>query len=305
MTTTPTPKNIGLIGTGTMGAPMALRLMEAGHVVFVHDRTRSAASALLERGAVWADSPADVASQVEVVLTSLPGPPLVEEVVTGLEGILAGAHTGLVHADLSTSSVASARRLFELEKSSGVAFLDAPVSGGAGAILAGNLTVMASGDRAAFERVRSILGCFSKDIFYLGAPGSGTMAKLANNAILLASAAVLQEVLVTAAKCGLESDALFDVLRASSSNMYLAMAPLYLSHAFDDAFFALALATKDLSLFCDSAEELGVPTPASKGACDLYRNACEAGLGSKVFFATLALLEEQAGVVVEPPSASG
>lgn len=296
--------DVGVVGTGTMGGPMARRLLEAGHAVTVYDRSREAAEPLVRAGARRAESPAALARCVEFVLTSLPGPADVEGLLVGGSGLLAGVQPGLVHADLSTSSVASVRRIHSLEAASGVSFLDAPVSGGAGAVAAGNLTVMVSGERAAFEQVRPILEAFSKDLFYLGAPGMGTMAKLANNALLLASAVVLQEVLVAAAKCGLDSDALFAVLRSSSSNMYLSMAPLYLSHAFDDAFFTLALATKDMTLFCESAEEMGVSTLASSGARDLYRRAKEAGLGEKVFYATLAFLEKTAGTVVAPPTSA-
>jgi 3-hydroxyisobutyrate dehydrogenase-like beta-hydroxyacid dehydrogenase len=123
-------KVVGFIGTGTMGAPMASCILATGHELVVHDARREAAEPLLDAGARWAASAAEVARQAKLVCTSLPGPAEVEEVVTGAAGLLAGAAPGTIHADLSTISFAAARDLARREADGGVRFLDSPVSGG-------------------------------------------------------------------------------------------------------------------------------------------------------------------------------
>lgn len=290
---------VGMIGIGSMGGAMARRMLEAGHEVVVHDVRREAADALLARGARWAPSPAATAEQCRTVFTSLPGPAEVESVVAGDGGLLAGSRRGDVHAGLSTVSVDATRRTAERCRSAGVHYLDAPVSGGTMGVEAGTLAVLASGDARALEVARPILASFAGRVFDLGRePGTGTLAKLVNNAIFLCSGLVHQEAVVLAAKAGMDPAALDEVLGASSAALYLALAKPTLSRDWDHSGFSVALAEKDVALALESARAWAVPMPVVAAAHQHYVRALAAGLGEKVCFATLAAVEAAAGVVV-------
>ncbi len=166
-------EEIGFIGVGTIGGPMARRLLERGHALVVHDVRPEALHPLAQAGARTAAGPRAVTGRCRVVPTSLPGPPEVESVVCGEAGLLAGAKPGDVHVDLSTSSFSMVRRLAALEARAGVELLDAPVSGGIVGAVQGTLTVMASGSRAAFDRAEPLLRALGKHVFHLGASRRG------------------------------------------------------------------------------------------------------------------------------------
>jgi 3-hydroxyisobutyrate dehydrogenase-like beta-hydroxyacid dehydrogenase len=291
-------EEIGFVGTGTIGGPMARRLVETGHPLVVHDLRAEALEPLVRAGARAAASPREVAGRCRIVLTSLPGPAEVEAVATGEHGILAGARAGDVHVDLSTSSWAMVRRLAELEARAGVSLLDAPVSGGAAGAAQGALTVMASGPREAFERAEPVLRSLGRHVFHLGESGAGTLTKLANNAIFLCAGLVAQEVFVLAAKAGLDPARLLEVLKTGSAGMYLGTAELCLRRDFELPIFALALAEKDVALALDSARELATPMPVVAAAHQTYLQAKAQGHGARVFFATLRALEAAAGAEV-------
>ena len=291
---------VGFIGTGTIGAPMAKRLLDAGHALVVCDRVEAATAPLVAAGAKRAETPREVAAACRAVFTSLPGPPEVEEVVTGAGGLLEGARPGDVHVDLSTSAFDAVRRLHAREAKAGVHLIDAPVSGGAMGAVQGTLTVMASGEHAAFERVEPLLRAFGKNVFHLGEPGNGTLTKLVNNAIFLCGGLLLQETFTMAAKAGLDPGRLLEVVLVSSGAAYAGMAKLLLGRRFDNAFFQLALAEKDVSLALASARGLGVPMPVTAAAHETYARAVAMGLGKKLFAATLLAVEDAAGAEVPP-----
>jgi 3-hydroxyisobutyrate dehydrogenase len=296
-----TDQIVGVVGTGTMGSAMVRRLLQAGHRVAVHDARESAAAALRDAGAEWVPSAAELASRCRVVITSLPGPAEVEAVA---DELARGAQPGDVHVGHSTVSIESARRTARIADAAGQRFVDAPVSGGSMGVDAGTLAVLASGDPDALAAARPFLDAYAGRVFELGAdPGMGTLAKLVNNAIFLCSGLVHQEAVVLATKAGMDASVLDDVLGASSASMYLGMANLTLSRAFDDAFFTLGLAEKDVALALESARSLAVPMPVTAAAHQHYVRALAAGLGDKAFCATLAAVEAAAGVGVpaRPP----
>jgi len=147
--------------------------------------------------------------------------------------------------------------------------------------------------------VRPLFDAFAANVFYLGAPGRGTIAKLVNNLIFLSGALVVQEAFVLAAKAGLGTRELLEIVNASSAKLYTGAAPLILGRNFDMALFKLAIAEKDVALALASARDLGATLPLAEAAADTYRRAVEEGRGEKVFFATLETLERAAGAVVE------
>jgi 3-hydroxyisobutyrate dehydrogenase-like beta-hydroxyacid dehydrogenase len=293
---------VGFVGTGTIGAPMAKRMIDAGHALGVCDRSEAATAPLVAAGATRSASPREVAAACRIVFTSLPGPREVEEVATGKHGLLEGARAGDVHVDLSTSAFDAVRALAEREAAAGVQLVDAPVSGGVIGATRGTLTVMASGDRKAYELVEPLLGAFGKNLFYLGESGNGTLTKLVNNAIFLCGGLLVQESFAMAAKAGLDPNRLLEVVQKSSGAAYAGMAKLLLGRGFDNAFFQLALAEKDVGLAVASAQALGVPMPVIEAAHATYARALAMGLGPKLFAATLLAVEDAAGVEVPPLS---
>src|SRR2546426_7589891 len=174
---------VGVIGLGIMGAPMARNLLGAGHALTVHTRTRARAAGLLADGAAWADSPAALAAAVDAVVTMLPDAPDVEAVVAGPNGVLAGARPGLLAIDMSTIDPAAARALAERAAETGVALLDAPVSGGEQGAIAGTLSIMVGGAAAAFDRAGPLFAALGKRVTYMGGPGQGQMTKLVNQVV--------------------------------------------------------------------------------------------------------------------------
>jgi 3-hydroxyisobutyrate dehydrogenase-like beta-hydroxyacid dehydrogenase len=262
----------------------------------VFDLRPEATRELEQAGARRAACPREVAQACRLVFTSLPGPREIEAVVRGEAGLLAGARAGDVHVDLSTSSWQAVRSLRDVEAAAGVELVDAPVSGGA--IGQGTLTVMASGDRAAFERAEPYLRAFARHVFHLGDSGAGTLVKLINNAVFLCAGMLVQEGFVLGAKAGLDPARLLEVLKQSSGGMYAGLAELFFARGFDNAFFQLGLAEKDVALALDSARELRVPLPVTAAAHGVYAESVARGLGPKVFFATLQTLEAAAGVEV-------
>jgi 3-hydroxyisobutyrate dehydrogenase-like beta-hydroxyacid dehydrogenase len=294
-------KVLGMIGLGAMGAPICRRLMAAGHQMAVFDVDVAAAPAWRAEGARFAASLEEVAGRARIVLLSLPGPAEVEAVTAGPGGLLSAARPGDVIVDLSTNAYATVRAMSEAAVKVGVHFVDAPVSGGVAGAVKGRLAVMAGGEAAVIARIEPILAAFAARVFHAGPAGMGTMAKLVNNQIFLTAATAVQEGFVLAAKAGFDSRQLLEILEASSAAGYVRMAPLFLNRAFDEVMFRLGLAHKDLSLALRSADDLGVPMPQTRAALATYQDAIDKGLGEKVFYATLAALEANAGTQVAKP----
>ena len=143
--------NIGFIGLGNMGSGMAANILKAGYPLTVYDLRRDAAKSLIENGASWSDTPKSIAESSDIVLTSLPGPPEVEEVALGKNGIIGGIHPGIVYIDLSTNSPGLVRRMYQIFKEKGVSMMDAPVSGGPEGARTGRMSLMVGGDEAVFK----------------------------------------------------------------------------------------------------------------------------------------------------------
>jgi 3-hydroxyisobutyrate dehydrogenase-like beta-hydroxyacid dehydrogenase len=287
---------IGFVGVGTMGAPIARHLVAAGHDVRVFDRREEAMASVV--GATPVDSAAAAAAGADCVFLSLPAPPDVEAAVVGTDGVLAGDPRPAFVVDLSTSSPDVVHRVHDRCAREGVGFVDAPVSGGRVKADSGELSVMAGGDDDAIAAVEPLLQTFSAQVFHVGPPGAGTVAKLVNNQLFLAAAVLVQEAYVLGAAAGLDPVVLHRIVRASSGGPYAALAPLLLGRDFDDVIFRLDIATKDLTLAVEAATELGVDVPLSAAALDVYRATIDEGLGSKAFHATLQHVERTAGLTL-------
>ncbi|HLZ69818.1 MAG TPA: NAD(P)-binding domain-containing protein [Dehalococcoidia bacterium] len=290
--------DVGFIGLGNMGNPMARNLIRAGHQLVVYDLREDAAANLIELGARWAASPRAVAEQCRVAFTSLPGPPEVERVLLGPDGVLAGAARGSVVFDLSSNAPAVIRRIAAQAADQGVIVLDSPVSGGVSGAEKGTLAVMVGGERAAFDEYRELLGAIGANVFHLGPVGNGSVVKLMNNLIALSIGPLLDEAVVVGAKAGIPPATLFEVMSVSSAGPLVRGLPRLFRRTFEDASFALALARKDVGLAVGAGRDLGVPMPVAAAVEQVYEWAKGNGLGDKNSLATLLLYERAAGVEI-------
>jgi 3-hydroxyisobutyrate dehydrogenase len=294
--------HIGFIGLGNMGGPMALNLIKAGHRLIVHDVRREAAAPHVQAGAKWTDSPAAVARESELILTSLPGPREVEAVALGANGIVHGAMAGTIYADLSTGSPTVMRKLHAAFKDRGVHVLDAPVSGGVWGAQRGTLQVMVGGDEAIFNEVKDVLKGVGDKVGYMGAIGSGTIAKLVHNMISIAARSLVAEGFTLGVKAGVKPEALLEAIRGASFGQGLMLSQMIpnviFTGSFDTVRFALKLARKDIGLATELAREYDVPMPMATVAEQIMIEALARGWGDKDSTAPWMLQEEAAGVVV-------
>ena len=291
---------LGFIGLGTIGGPMAMKLHAHHPALRVFDIAAAATGVFTERGAQVAVSIADLAAACTTVFLSLPGPSQIAEVVLGADGLLSNARALTTIVDLSTNSVSLNREIAAAARTKNINYLDAPVSGGKSAARAGTLAVMVGGDEPAFYAIRPLLQCFAEHIFYMGQTTAGTLTKLVNNQIFLSASVLIQEAFVMGAKAGMDPSALLEVLKVSSAGPMLSRAPLVLSRKFDLDVFALSIAAKDIAIALDSARAVGAVTPLTAAACEVYQAAIKQGLGAEDFFATVKVLEAQAGIELAP-----
>ena len=293
---------IGFVGLGNMGGPMALNLMKAGHALVVHDVRREAAAPHLERGAKWAASPREVARESELILTSLPGPPEVETVALGADGIIHGANPGSIYADLSTGSPTVMRKLHAAFKQKGIHVLDAPVSGGVWGAQRGTLQVMVGGDESIYNEVKGVLSAVGDKVGYMGPIGAGTIAKLVHNMVSIATRSIMAEGLTLGVKAGVRPEALLEAIRGASFGQGLMLSQMIpnviFKGDFDTVRFACKLARKDIGLATALAREYDVPMPMAAVAEQIMMEAIARGWGDKDSTAPWMLQEEAAGVQV-------
>ena len=290
--------NVGFIGCGNMGNPMASNLINAGHQLTVHDLRREAATNLLEVGAVWANNPKDVVSGNEVVFTSLPVPRDVEAVVMGENGILEGSGPNTIYMDLSTNSPTTIRRIHDLCAEKGVAVLDAPVSGGVYGAAAGTLAVMVGGDKAIYDRMKPTLDAIGSHVVYCGPIGNGMVCKICNNLLSMGIGTLMAESLTLGVKAGVDLAVLADVIVNSSGGNRRLMEkfPRYLFKGNFEPGFATALAAKDVRLATDLGREYGIPMELSNLVDQRHVEALLRGWGPEDSDAVAKLQEEKSGV---------
>jgi 3-hydroxyisobutyrate dehydrogenase len=293
---------IGFIGLGNMGGPMALNLIKAGHTLIVHDARREAAAEHLAKGATWADSPRAVARASELILTSLPGPKEVEAVALGPDGIIHGAVTGTVYADLSTGSPTVMRMLHAAFRDKGVHVLDAPVSGGVTGAQRGTLQVMVGGDEAIYREIKGVLQGIGDKVGYMGPIGAGTIAKLVHNMVSITTRAILAEGFTLGVKAGVAPEAILEAIRGASFGQGLVLSQMIpnvvFKGDFDTVRFACKLARKDIGLATALGREFDVPMPMAALSEQIMVEALARGWGDKDSTTPWRLQEEAAGVEV-------
>ena len=273
-------ERIGFIGLGVMGASMAGHLLRAGYPLTVYTRTKARADGLVGDGAVWADSPAAVAADSEVVVTIVGYPADVEEVYLGEQGVLTTVRPGTVLIDMTTSSPQLARRIAEAAEAKFCHALDAPVSGGDVGAREARLSIMVGGEPEAFRRVLPILQVMGKNIVPQGPAGAGQLTKMANQIACAGSTLGTVEALAYAAKSGLDPQRVFESIEAGAAGSWSLsnLGPRILRGDLDPGFFAKHM-LKDLKIALESAEEMGLDLPGLRTAHDLYDRLCAEGLG--------------------------
>jgi 3-hydroxyisobutyrate dehydrogenase len=294
---------IGFIGLGMMGHHMVANLQKAGHELVVYDMRREAGQEALSRGARWAETPADAARQSDIVMTSLPGPKEVEQVVLGENGIIHGAQPGSYYVDVSTSSPTLIRRIYNVLGERGINVADAPVSGGVIGAEEASLQIMVGSDPDVFEHIKPALRGIGDKITYIGEVGAGEVAKLVHNQIALVVQQAVAEGLTLGTKAGIQPEKLLEAIRGgaygrSQGSIGPNMEKTVLQGDWDRPRFALSLARKDLGLATDLASEFGVPMPLAAVAEQALIECLNRGWGGKDMTAAWALQEDRANVQV-------
>jgi 3-hydroxyisobutyrate dehydrogenase-like beta-hydroxyacid dehydrogenase len=284
---------LGFVGTGTMGSPMALCLIEAGHELTVYDVRPAATAVLVARGAHNAGSPAEVAGHCEVVFTSLPGPSEVEHALLDpSSGILAGLAAGGGYIDMTTNAPAVVRRIAEVCRARGVEMLDAPVSG-----RPPTMTVMAGGAASVFAKYRPLLAAMAGNIFHVGESGAGCVAKLVTQYLGYTNFVAALEGMLIGAKAGIDLAQLARIvpLSAGASRTFDNIPRSVLTGAFT-AGGTLDIVAKDLALACELAREVAAPAQLGLLAHDLLHRGQVQGWGQEGFPVAAKILEAMAGV---------
>ncbi len=297
---------IGFIGLGTMGASMASNLQAAGHALCVHDIRREAAAPHVAAGALWQDTPRQVAEAVEVVFTSLPGPREVEAVALGPDGLIHGLRAGSAWFDLSTNAPSLVRRLHAVFRDKGVAVLDAPVSGGPRGARTRKLALWVGGDREVYDRHKPLLDAIGDRPYYVGPIGAGSVAKLVHNCSGYAIQTALAEVFTLGVKAGVDPLVLWKAVRQGAGGRQRTFDRLvdqFLPGTFDPPSFTLTLAHKDVSLATALGREVGVPMRLANLVLEEMTEALNRGWGHRDSRVAMLLQEERAGVHIAVPPA--
>jgi 3-hydroxyisobutyrate dehydrogenase-like beta-hydroxyacid dehydrogenase len=292
---------VGFIGLGTMGARMAANLQKAGYKLIVHDLHRQAASHHLNAGAIWADSPRTLASQADVIFTSLPEPADVEAVALGPDGLVAGIKRGAAYFDLSTNSPAVVKKLHAAFAEKGAHMLDAPVSGGPAGAASGKLAIWVGGEESAFKAYQAVLAAMGDKAAYIGPIGSATVAKLVHNMSGYALVCALAETFAMGVKAGVEPLVLWQAVRQGAAGRrftFDALIDQFLPGKYDPPAFALKLAHKDVALANALGRELGVPMRMCNLTYAEMTEAMARGWAGRDSRVVMLLQQERAGVEI-------
>src|ERR1700680_2916320 len=292
---------VGFVGLGTMGGRMATNLQKAGFKLVVHDLHRQAASHHLNAGAIWAETPRALASQVDVIFSSLPEPSDVEAVALGPDGLVAGIKPGAAYFDLSTNAPSVVKKLHAAFAEKGAHMLDAPVSGGPAGAASRKLAIWVGGDEGAFKAHKAVLGAIGDKAAYIGPIGSATVAKLVHNMSGYAIVCALAESFSLGVKAGVEPLALWQAIRQGAVGRrftFDALIDQFLPGTYDPPAFALKLAHKDVVLATALGRELGLPMRMCNLALAEMTEAMARGWGRRDSRAVRLREQERAGIEI-------
>jgi 3-hydroxyisobutyrate dehydrogenase len=269
-----TKQKIGFIGLGSLGEGLCNSLVTAGYQVTVNDLNKSLATRLLKAGALWSDSTADTCKNADVVITVLPSPSISRRVVEGPGGVFENLKAGGTWIEMSTTDMDDLLRLSEVAKSKGIKVLECPVTGGVHLANSGEITVLVGGEEATFQGVEDILKTIGGEIIYMGKMGNASVVKVVTNMLAFIHLIAAGEAMMLPAKYGVDPDATYRAIRASSGNSFVheTESKLVLSGSYNVK-FTMDLACKDLGLVNGIAEKLGVPLELGSMAQQIFRRA--------------------------------
>ena len=292
---------VGLIGLGNMGAPIADRILDAGYALVVFNRTPQKTREVVARGALAAESPEDLARRADIVLTSLADDRALEDVAAQ---VLPSAQPDATLVDLSTVSPAASARVAALADAASVGYLRAPVSGNPTVVRAGNLTLIVSGPRSAFERAEDVLRSIGPTIHYLGEGEEARIVKLAINLMIAGLAELMAEALVLGESAGVERGKLLEVMGSSAAGApFVKYKTEPLLRDDYSATFTTALMEKDVDLILEAAAGAGIELPLATAMKQLVRAAVDDGYGDHDFLALYLKLRKASGL--DPAVAPG
>ena len=290
---------VGYIGLGLMGKSIARNILKAGFPLVVHNRSRGAVDELVAEGATAAHSPREIAAQVDVVFTNLPDTPDVEQVVLGDNGILEGAHEGLIYVDNSTIKPASARMISQELAKKHVLALDAPVSGGDIGARNGTLTIMVGGEASALEKVMPVFQAMGKTVTHVGDAGAGQVAKAANQIMVAAQMVALGELLVFSKKAGVDPRKVVEAIKGGAAQCWtLDVKPPRLFDGNRAPGFKAYMQLKDLNIVLDTAREYDIAISGTEENTKLFRQMVEDGMGELDNSAVVGVIEKRAGIEI-------
>lgn len=288
-----TATRIGWIGTGVMGSSMCGHVLTAGYRVTLHSRTKAKAQPLVDLGAAWAENPHTVAAQSDMIFTMVGFPQDVRTVYFGETGILAGAQSGTVLIDMTTTDPTLSREIAERATAKGLSAIDAPVSGGDVGARNATLSIMVGGDRRAVQAVVPLFELLGKTIVHQGGPGTGQQAKLCNQIVIAGTMIGVCESLLYGFKAGLDLNRMLDSIRGGAAACWTLdhLAPRILQRNFEPGFFVEHF-VKDMGLALEESQRMGLVLPGLTLVHQLYHRVIDLGHGLSGTHALMLALED-------------
>ena len=291
---------VGFIGLGVMGGPMALNILKGGHQLTVYDRSADALARLTAAGAKAAASPSEVAAASDIVVTMLPEPQPVEQVVLGSDGIAAGMQQGGLVIDMRSIDPVTSQRVGRALKALGLALVDSPVGKTSEHAASGTLTLRVGGEPADIERAMPVLKCMGTDTFLCGGPGMGHAMKITNNLLATTIMVANTEVLAIGIKAGLQLALMMDVMKttmAFNHQLYVAM-PKKAFQGDDSPGFMVKLAGKDVRLAVELAKAYGFDALVGRATQESLERAAKMGYAERDTAALMKIREDELGIQV-------
>jgi 3-hydroxyisobutyrate dehydrogenase len=289
----PETTRIGWVGTGIMGAPMCGHLLDAGYQAIIYTRTKAKAEKLLDRGAVWADSPKEVAEQADVIFSIVGFPADVRQVYLEENSILDGAKAGAIVVDMTTTEPSLSKEIHSAAAKKDVSAIDAPVSGGDIGAINAALSIMVGGDKEAVDAVMPLFEIMGKSIGYQGAAGAGQHTKMCNQITLSGTLTGVSQALIYGHQAGLDLETLIGSISKGAAGCWVLdhLAPKMAVHDFDPGFYVEHF-LKDLGIALKEAERMNLQLPGLEQAIGLYNKVVELGHGRSSYHALLVAVED-------------
>jgi len=288
---------IGFIGLGNAGGKLAGSLLRNGKDLWVRDLDPAVAEPYIQKGAKWADSPKEMAEQVDIIVTCLPSPAASAAVMEAEDGVLAGLSAGKIWAEMSTTDEAEVTRLGKKVKALGASPVDCPVSGGCHRAATGNISIFAGCDRETFDRMLPLLTTMGRRVLHTGPLGSASVLKAMTNYLATANLVTLAEAMTTMKMAGLDLATTYEAIRISSGNSFVHETESQVTlNGSRDISFTMGLVLKDVSLFQTTAERVGVKLDVSPLLVDIFKECVERYGFDEWSPNVIKRLEEQCGV---------